>query len=97
MSVIARFCGITMRLVLDRTFGTHVHAFYGDSELVIGLNPLKVIQGEAPSWVRDWVLEWVGHHQRELLLGHRVDPHLATPFSRQVVNQIGSEASAKTF
>ncbi len=88
MSVIAKYCGITIRLLLDRTFGTHVHVFYGDSELVIGLSPLRVIQGEAPSWVRDWALAWVGEHQRELLLGRQVDPNLATPFARQVAGQL---------
>jgi len=29
------------------------HAFYGDSELVFGFNPLRVIQGDAPPWVRE--------------------------------------------
>ena len=38
MPVIAKFCGIVMRLLIDRTFGTHVHAFYGDLELMISLN-----------------------------------------------------------
>ncbi len=71
MPVIARFCGIVLRLIIHRTFGTHIHVFYGDSELVIGLNPLRVIQGEAPSWVRDWALDWVGHHKRDILLPRR--------------------------
>ena len=61
-----------MRLLMHRTFGTHVHVFYGDSELVLGLNPPRVIQGDAPSWVREWALQWVGHHQREMLLPRRV-------------------------
>jgi len=67
MPVLAKFCGIVIRVLIDQTFGTHFHAFYGDSELVIGLNPLRVIQGEAPPWVRQWALDWVKHHQSELL------------------------------
>ena len=63
MPVLAKSYGIVMRMLIDRTFGTHFHAFYGDSELVIGLNPLGVIQGEAPPWVREWALDWVGHYQ----------------------------------
>lgn len=86
MPVIAKFCGIVMRLLIDRTFGTHVHAFYGDFELVIGLNPLRVIQGDAPSWVREWALDWVGHHQHELLFARKIDLNLATPISRQVAD-----------
>jgi hypothetical protein len=61
-----------MRLLSHRTFGTHVHVFYGDSELVLGLNPARVIQGNAPSWVREWALDWVGHHQRETLVARKI-------------------------
>ncbi len=71
MPVIAKFSGIVLRLLIDRTFGMHVHVFYGDSELVVGLNPLRVIQGDAPSWVLERALEWVGRHQREMLLPRR--------------------------
>src|SRR5208282_5862994 len=86
MPVIAKFCGIVLRLLIDRTFGTHVHAFYGDFELVIGLNPLRVIQGDAPSWVREWALWWLGWHQSELLVGRKIDLNLATPLARQAAN-----------
>ena len=88
MPVIAKFCGIVLRLLTDQTFGTHVHAFYRDFELVIGLNPLRVIQGDAPSWVRGWALEWVGHHQHDLLFARKIDLNLATPISRQAAGQL---------
>ncbi len=72
-----------MRVLIDRTFGTHIHVFYDGAELVIGLNPLRVIQGEAPAWVRDWSLEWVRTHQQELLLpqsaGNAAIARLARP------------------
>ncbi len=67
MPVLAKCDGIVIRMLIDRTFGTHIHAFYGDSELVIGLNPVHVIQGEVPPWVREWTLDWVKLHQREVL------------------------------
>ena len=60
MPVLAKSYGIVMRMLIDQTFGTHFHAFFGDSELVIGLNPLRVIQGEAPPWVREWALDGWG-------------------------------------
>jgi hypothetical protein len=88
MPVIAKYCGIVVRLLIDRTFGTHVHVFYGDFELVIGLNPVRVIQGDAPSWVREWALQWVGHHQREMLVARKIDPNLAMPISRQVAGRL---------
>jgi len=77
MPVLAKFCGIVIRMLIDRTFGTHYHAFYGDSELVIGLNPLRVIQGDAPPWVREWALDWVKQHHSELLSVRRINPNAA--------------------
>jgi hypothetical protein len=88
MPVLAKFAGIVIRLLIDRTFGTRVHAFYGDTELVIGLAPLRVIQGDAPVWVRDWVLWWVEHHPRELLLGRKTDRASALTRSGQVPGQL---------
>ena len=52
-------------MLYDRTFGIHLHAFYDGSELVVGLNPVRVIQGEVPSWVEAWVLNWVRQHEAE--------------------------------
>jgi hypothetical protein len=82
MPVLAKFDGIVIRMLTDQTFGTHFHAFYGDSELVIGLNPLRVIQGEAPPWVREWALDWVGHYQSKLLSGRTIDLNMTTPIPR---------------
>lgn len=88
MPVIAKFGGIVLRLLVDRTFGTHIHVFYDEFELVIGLNPMRVIQGEAPAWVRDWALHWITHHQREMLSARKVDLNLAIPISRQMTCQL---------
>jgi hypothetical protein len=82
MPVLAKFCGIVMRLVIGRTFGKRVHAFYGDSELVIGLNPVRVIQGDVPPWVQEWALYWVGHHQTRLQSPRKIDLRLAQTGSR---------------
>jgi hypothetical protein len=83
MPVLAKANGIVMRMLIGQMFGTHFHAFYGDSELVIGLNPLRVIQGEAPAWVREWALDWVGRYQSRSLSARNVDLNIATPISRQ--------------
>ena len=77
-----------MRIMIDRTFGTHVHAFFGDSELVIGLNPLRVIQGEVPLWVKDWALEWVKRHRHQLLSSWKIDLCAAMPISRQAARHL---------
>lgn len=79
MPVLAKSDGVVIRVLVDRTFGTHYHAFYGETELVIGLNPTRVIQGDGPDWVRDWALEWVSSHQSRLSFGPgiRFDPQAA--------------------
>jgi len=53
-------------MLIDRTLGMRLHAFYGDTELVIGLNPLRVIQGDVPAWVQNRALAWARQHQEEL-------------------------------
>jgi len=88
MPVLAKANGIVMRMLIDQTFGTHFHAFYGDAELVIGLKPLRVIQGEAPPWVREWALDWVGRYQSRSLSARTIDLNVATPTSRQAVGNL---------
>lgn len=77
-----------MRKLIDQTFATHFHAFYGDSELVIGQKPLRVIQGEAPSWVREWALDWVGHYQSRSLSARTIDLNMATPIPCQAAGHL---------
>jgi Domain of unknown function (DUF4160) len=90
MPVLVRFCGIVIRKLVDRTFGIHLHAIYGESELVIGLNPLRVIQGEVPQWVREWSLEWVRLHQDQLLPVWNYDLGLPVPLARQSMRQFAN-------
>ena len=67
MPVISKFYGIVIRMLFIQPFVAHFHAFYGDCELVVGINPLKIIQGDAPGRARSMVMEWAVQHQRELL------------------------------
>ncbi len=69
MPVIARFCGIVIRLLSLRSFGTRLHAFYGDSELVLDLKSLRIIDGSFAEPAKQIVLAWAKAHQRELLAG----------------------------
>jgi hypothetical protein len=83
MPVLAKYCGVVIRMLIDRTFGTRLHAIYGDSELVIGLDPVRVIQGDVPPWVHEWSMNWVQAHEDELLPVRHYDPTLAVPLARQ--------------
>lgn len=66
MPVLSKFYGIVIRMWFIRSFVAHFHAIYEDSELVVGINPVKILQGDAPSRVRTMVLEWAQQHQAEL-------------------------------
>ena len=67
MPVISRFYGIVIRMWFIRPFVAHFHAFYQDCELVVGIHPLKILQGDAPRRVRAMVMEWATQHQPELI------------------------------
>jgi hypothetical protein len=67
MPVLAKFYGIVIRMLFVRQFTAHFYAYYETWELMIGVAPVRILQGEAPARVRDLVLEWATQHQYELL------------------------------
>ena len=67
MPVISKFYGIVIRMLFIQPFTAHFHAIYQDSELVVAISPVRVIQGDAPGRVHKMVLEWAAQHQKELL------------------------------
>jgi hypothetical protein len=67
MAVLERFRGIVVRLIYDRTLGARLHAFYEGAELVVAMQPLRVLQGEVPQWVKEWVLGWAREHMHEVV------------------------------
>ena len=67
MPVISKFYGIVIRMLFIRPFAAHFHAIYENWELVVGVSPVRIIQGDAPSRVCKMVLEWAAQHQSELL------------------------------
>ncbi len=67
MPVISKFYGIVIRMIFVRHFVAHFHAFYGDCELVVAINPLHILQGCAPARASGMVLEWARAHQVELV------------------------------
>ena len=67
MPVISKFYGIVIRMLVIRQFAAHFHAFYENCELIVGIQPLRIIQGDAPGRVRSLVIEWAAQHQQELL------------------------------
>jgi hypothetical protein len=71
MPVISRFYGVVIRMLRASIMGAHFHATYGDSELVVSIDPVRVIQGDVPPGIQDLVLQWAFQHQKELLTAWR--------------------------
>jgi hypothetical protein len=69
MPVIAKFCGIVIRIMWLRSLGTRLHAFHGDSEMVVELATLRIVDENVTEPVKKMVMEWARAHQRELLAG----------------------------
>jgi hypothetical protein len=67
MPEISRFYGIIIRMFFNDHAPPHFHAVYGDHELEIGISPIRILQGKAPSRVASLVLEWAALHQEELM------------------------------
>ena len=71
MPVLSEFYGIVIRMLFARILQARFEAIYENWELVVGIWPLRVIQGEAPAWVREKVIIWAAKHQQELLTAWR--------------------------
>lgn len=79
MPTISMFYGILIKMFFDDHAPPHFHAEYGEFELVIAINPIKIIQGDAPKRVKSMVLEWTALHQEELLLDWELCKNLQPP------------------
>jgi hypothetical protein len=67
MPIISRFYGIIIKMYYNDHLPAHFHAIYGEYELIIGISPIKIIEGKAPNRVKSLVLEWSALHQEELI------------------------------
>ena len=69
MPEISRFYGIIIRMFLiDREHPPrHIHIKYGESEAVMALENLNLIEGKLPNRCYQLVHEWAEVHQQELL------------------------------
>ena len=62
----------------------HFHAEYAEFELLVGISPITILEGQAPGRVRSMVLEWTALHQAELLddwnrCRHKEEPQPLAP------------------
>ncbi len=67
MPELARFFGIVVVMLYRDHAPPHFHAFYGEEEWRVGIQPIRVLTGVGSSRVRSLLLEWAALHQDELL------------------------------
>jgi hypothetical protein len=67
MPEVSRFYGVVIKMRFRDHPPPHFHAEYGEHELVVGIMPIVVRQGQAPPRVRSMVLEWAAVNQEALL------------------------------
>ncbi len=79
MPTISIFYGIIIKMFFDDHAPPHFHAEYGEYELVIAINPIKIVNGDAPKRVKSMVLEWTALHQEELLKDWELCKNLQSP------------------
>jgi hypothetical protein len=59
--------GVILRMYYDDHPPPHFHARYGGEHAVIGISPVRLLEGELPRPHLRRVLWWARHHRRELL------------------------------
>lgn len=75
MPVLAKFCGIVIRLLSLRPMGPRLHAFYGDHEMVLDLDEIRVVSGMLPDRASRMAIAWARQHREEILAGLGMAPH----------------------
>lgn len=68
MPVISKFYGIVIRMLFSRLLPARFHAIYEHSEVIVQIEPLRIVWADAPERVRQMVLEWAEEHKNELLV-----------------------------
>jgi Domain of unknown function (DUF4160) len=67
MPEVARFYGISIKIFFGDHPPPHFHAVYGEYNALVGIESLKVIEGDLPNRAEKLVLEWAGKYQNELM------------------------------
>ena len=66
MPQISRFFGIIIAMYFEDHNPPHFHAKYGNFEVKININDFSILDGNLPSRVLGFVLEWASLHRKEL-------------------------------
>ena len=69
MPTICEFNGIFISIHYNEHQPPHFHAEYGDYEVAIEIQTLKIVKGDFPPQALKKVIKWATIHQKKLLEG----------------------------
>ena len=64
---LSRFYGIRIAMYWNDHQPPHFHAEYSGEEALVGIQPVRVLEGSLSRRARSLVFEWAAEHQEELL------------------------------
>lgn len=67
MPTISAFYGILIQMFWQDHAPPHFHALYAESEALIDIHTLEILEGQLPRRALALVLEWAAEHRVELL------------------------------
>ncbi len=66
MPRLSEFYGIVISMFYRDHAPPHFHAVYAEHEAIVGIDPIRVLEGQLPRRVQSMVFEWAAMHQEEL-------------------------------
>ena len=67
MPELSRFLGIVIYMYFNDHNPPHFHVEYGEYEASITINNLALMEGDLPSRILGYVVEWASLHKQELM------------------------------
>jgi hypothetical protein len=67
MPEISRFLGIVIYMLFNDHNPPHFHVEYGEYKASIAINDLALLNGDLPSRIHGYVIEWASMHKQELI------------------------------
>jgi hypothetical protein len=66
MPELSRFLGIAVYMYFNDHNPPHFHVEYGEYEASVAISNLALIEGDLPSRILGYVVEWASMHKQEL-------------------------------
>ena len=67
MPEISRFLGIVVYMLYNDHNPPHFHVEYNEYKASISINDLALLDGDLPSRIHGYVIEWASMHKQELM------------------------------